>query len=252
MARHPPHDHGIEHEPHLSGEPFTPDPSEARVDQALRSDHRDAEVDQNVWDEPALSTPLTGEPEAEQTYAGYLCRARDEMTLHQSWWWAITLALWAGPFAVLGALMRTGSESAWALMLIVIFAPAVEEMMKVALPTWAVEKRPAWYTSRRQIVLCGAVSGLVFAAIENAMYLLVYIEDPSPGIVLWRWTVCVALHTTCSIIASIGVARIWADTWRRMARPRLSKGFPWLLAAVILHGAYNGFATLFQLSFDQF
>ena len=124
--------------------------------------------------------------------------------------------------------------------------------MKTAAALYVVEKRPHWFSSRFQIALCVIAGGLAFAAIENLMYLRVYIPEPSAGLIEWRWTICMALHTSCSFIVGLGLMRVWLDVWTRRARPRLALGFPYLLTAVIFHGTYNAFAVFLALSSFQF
>ena len=103
-----------------------------------------------------------------------------------------------------------------------------------------------------QIVICALAGGLVFAVIENFLYLHVAIKNPPEWLIYWRWTVCVALHTGCSLIAGLGLMRIWADTTVNRVRPRLSLGSPLLLTAVIIHGCYNGFAVILSLAEQTF
>jgi RsiW-degrading membrane proteinase PrsW (M82 family) len=93
-------------------------------------------------------------------------------------------------------------------------------------------------------MVCGAMAGLLFAVIENVLYLKVYIPDPSPALVLWRWTVCVALHTGCSLVAASGVARVRTTSLQEGAPPALEHGARRILLAVVLHGVYNALALL--------
>jgi DHA2 family multidrug resistance protein-like MFS transporter len=94
--------------------------------------------------------------------------------------------------------------------------------------------------------------GLAFAAIENVLYATVYLVDPTPGLLRWRWTVCVALHATCSTVAGLGLVRIWSTTVATSTRPRLSLGSPFLVAAIVLHGGYNAIAVLLDALAFQF
>ena len=103
--------------------------------------------------------------------------------------------------------------------------------------------RSAW-----QIPLCLAASGLAFAAIENLLYLHVYIDEPSPEIIYWRWTVCVALHMGCSVIAGLGIVRMWRFTSTNQAKAPVSLAASWGIVAVVMHASYNVFATVFELT----
>ncbi len=152
----------------------------------------------------------------------------------------------AGPLAIVGTLAQGIFSSG--LMMIVIMGPTIEEIMKVAIPLWIVERRPWWFRSSAQILICGLCSGLAFAAVENVMYLNVYVPNPSPGLAQWRWSVCVLMHSGCSVIASLGVARVWRCITVSQSRPELSRGAAFLLAAVIVHGTYNAMAVLLEYS----
>ncbi len=130
--------------------------------------------------------------------------------------------------------------TAWA------FAPIIEEMLKVSGMLYLAEQRPwlipAWWT----IPLGALLSGLVFAAIENLWYLYVLSPDPQSTVIQWRWTVCMALHGACSLIAGLGVARMWRQTHRTGQAPRPASAAPLLIVAIILHGLYNVTVTMLE------
>jgi RsiW-degrading membrane proteinase PrsW (M82 family) len=157
----------------------------------------------------------------------------------------------AGPWAVLGACFGAGGQDGLHALLnvtaIVLVGPIMEEVMKAAAAGWAVETRPYWFTSAPAVIICCAAAGLSFSLIENLLYLNVYIADPEPWIAWWRWTVCTALHTGCSTIAGLGLARVWRRTITTGTRPDLSAGTPWLIAAIVLHGLYNALAVALEL-----
>ena len=92
--------------------------------------------------------------------------------------------------------------------------------------------------------MCGMTSGLIFGVVENLIYLNVYIPDPEPGIVAWRWSICTLLHTGCSVIASIGVVQIWRHFQIHSRMPRLTDGSAWIVAAIVIHGIYNASAVM--------
>lgn len=255
----PSRDPSVFDEPHLRGKPLQPDPSEGKADRALAgtraSRTSDKErVEHSVWDEPGLSPTLAGPaPQSTLTYRGWIEKRRSEIGEGKSWAITIAVAALAGPWAILGALMASMyGQGAAGVLAICVFGPVVEEVMKVAAGMYVVEKRPFFFRSGFQIVICALAGGLVFACIENLVYLNVYIHDPSLTMVRWRWTICVALHMGCSFIAGLGLMRIWRDTWHRTQRPRIHLGFPYLVAAMVLHGAYNAFALVLALADFRF
>ncbi len=152
------------------------------------------------------------------------------------------MALAGGPLAVLSVLLTRGPGVGY--MLIVITAPLIEEIGKILFPLMIVERRPYLIRHSWHIPLCAWMAGLIFSVIENLLYLHIYIAEPSTLIVVWRWTICVMLHTGCSTLAGIGVMRIHQETMRTLTPPRLELGAPWIIAAVVVHGTYNLIAIL--------
>ncbi len=238
-----PRDNSVFDEPHLRH-----GGADAGNDQPRNSDR----AYRSVWNEPGLSADLTGpRPADADDYGGWLQRGRAASNPAASWLLTFVLAVIAGPLAIVAALWGSG-QTAWGVLALVVLGPTVEEVVKVMAPLVAVEKRPFLFRSAAQIIVCAMTSGLAFAVIENLLYLHVYVADPSPQLVAWRWTVCVALHVGCSTVAGMAVARIWRDAWRRLAPPRIEAGFPILAAAIAIHGSYNLLAILIETILHPF
>lgn len=248
MAK-PSKDPSVFAEPHLQDGDYEADPSEARAAETLAKAARsrgrlDRRVEHTVWEEPARTAELSGEPPTHApTYARWLEEGAAATSRGQSWMVVVGIALCAGPLAVLGAFWGSG-QSASSILALTIFGPAVEEMMKAALALYVVEKRPFLFKEPAQIFLAMGAAGLAFAAIENLIYLNVYVDTPSASLFAWRWTVCVALHVGCCLITAAGLARIWRSTWMMREPPDLGKGNAFITTAVVVHGLYNGLALL--------
>jgi hypothetical protein len=247
------HDPSIEHEPALQGGNFAPCESELnceQVEHAASLADDDQRVDHSVWDEPSLARGLAGEAPADAlTYASWLESRIASTSPLTCWLTTLGIVLAAGGWAIVGAIVLQ-MFAAQLPFGPVLMAPLTEEIMKLALATWVVEKRPFLFRSPTQILLCAMAGGLVFAAVENVLYLNVYIPNPSPEIITWRWTVCVALHAGCSLVGGFGLVQIWKRTMANLTRPELSHGAKWLIAAMVLHGIYNALAVVFSLSQD--
>jgi len=250
-------DPSIQREPHLRKGEFKSDPSEVKADRILdkssaKDYSEDAQVERTVWDEPALSMELIGErPAGELTYKDWLLLRRKEISFSKTMVVTIGIAVTAGPVAIFGAFYGSG-QTVLSILAITVFAPIVEEIMKVALAFYVVEKKPFYFRSSGQILLCALAGGLVFAAIENVIYLNIYIEKPLYRLVAWRWTICVALHMGCSLIAGSGLVRIWRRTWRNLERPQIALAYPFILTAAIIHGLYNAFIIALHFTSFQF
>ena len=247
----PNNDPSIEHEPHLRGGGFAPDPSEplARrtVDDDARKQSVDDRIEQTVWDEPGLSRDLAGEtPVTGLTYAGWLEWRIAKTSVGHSWTVAVLIAIAAGPWALVGTFIGRG-ETLFGVVMITVIGPVMEEMAKVAAALWVVEKRPFLFRSRVQIALCVLAGAFVFAAVENVLYLNVYVRNPSELLIRWRWTICVALHMGCSFVAGLGLMRIWWSTIENRTKPKLTSGAPYMVTAIVIHGVYNSLAVFLEL-----
>lgn len=207
------------------------------------------EAERSVWDEPGVSSQLAGELPAEAVT--WIRWYNDQVALRTPMLpWLVTLGIAAGAglLAIPGALFFTPNS-----FFAAVFAgPLTEEILKIALAIWVVEKRPWLFSSSAQILFCGVCAGLGFSFVENLIYLFVYIPNPSVEIALWRWTVCVALHVGCSTIAAAGVARIWNQFQIEQRMPQLIDGSRLITAAIVIHGTYNFLAMFaFQLANEK-
>jgi len=67
------------------------------------------------------------------------------------------------------------------------------------------------------------------------------------GMIYWRWIVCTALHMCCTFVTGVGLMRMWKEIHLSKSLPQLALCAPFLVAAIILHGSYNGMAIVFHL-----
>ena len=178
--------------------------------------------------------------DASSGYAGWLRAQMNGTAQRQAWWVVLVLAVLGGPWAVLGALMSAGGG----LLHIVLLGPIVEEVMKVALVALVIETRPFLFKQPLQLWLAALGSAFAFAAIENVLYLGVYLQDPSPLVVAWRLLGCTALHLGCTAIAAVGAVRAWRRVVTRLEPAAAPVNFAWLAAAIVVHGLYNAAVTV--------
>jgi len=221
----------------------------ARIDDEHLGESFASEAERSVFDEPTFSTELAGEvPDNALTYERFLGDQLAETSAFESWFATGLLAACSGILAIFGALLsestNLGLASAVQFFAIAVFAPVIEEVMKTAMLLWGIEQKPYLFRSPKQIMLIGAFSGLVFAAVENVIYLTVYIDHPSRFIIIWRWTACVGLHTTTTMIATIGLVKIWERVMRTGQFARAEIGARYLFIAIVVHALYNGILYL--------
>lgn len=150
-------------------------------------------------------------------------------------WWAM---LAAGPLSVV-IVFVTMLGNQWTRLLGGVFTPPVEELAKVFMLLCLLESRAYWFKQAWQLRVAAAGAGLAFAAIENLLYLNVYIPDPSPYIIYYRWTVCTLLHMVCCCISSFGLVRMWRTAVEDLEEPSFWQAVPYLAVAAVIHGIYN-------------
>ena len=241
-------------EPHLQKRPPRGDPEPGNPPRPSQErKHEDEGVEHTVWDEPALSRELVGErKDDELNYGNWLAKRWQQTPPATSWLVTAAVIGLSGPWALLGAFVggffgRIDAPYAMTLA-IVIVGPVTEELMKIAAALYIVEKRPFLFHSPVQIFACALAGAAVFAAVENVLYIRYYVEEPTQTFIQWRWTICVALHVGCSLIAGMGLAAMWRAVWRRRQRAQLATMFPYLVTAMVVHGLYNAFAIVLSVS----
>ncbi len=171
------------------------------------------------------------------------------------WTVAIGAALIGGLWAIIASLIGTQrwGGGGWSLFIAaVVYAPAIEEVMKIAAGAYVVELRPYWFCRIEQIQVATIGAAVVFAVIENLMYLFVYVSNPGGALVAWRWMVCVALHVGCTTLATRGLIEVWRNAVTEYRRPRITRAFHSLVLAIVLHGAYNATMVGIEMRFPQF
>ena len=197
-----------------------------------------------VWGEPALAAAPAAAA-ARERHTAWLAAQWDGARPTRRAGVFLVLALVAGPFALLCAIVRESvSTTALAIM---VAGPVAEELAKIAAPLMVLEKRPWLFSSGASLAGLCALSGLVFATIENLVYFFVYIQEPTPEIVLWRLFACTALHVICASLSGVGLARAWRRAAAARGAVEATFATPWIVAAMSVHGAYNAMATTWEL-----
>ncbi len=192
-------------------------------------------------------------PAGEVSYGTWLDERRQATGHGVRWGVLLASMLVGGVLSVLGTFLVQGVYMNQSIMLagvmaMVVIGPTIEELMKTVVATFLIETRPYLFRSGAAIFGVTFAAALGFAVIENLIYLKVYIPNPSPQIIAWRWSVCVLLHTGCTALTTVGLVKVWRAALRDKKPPQLAGGFSWLLAAIVVHGAYNGLAIVLELS----
>jgi hypothetical protein len=194
-------------------------------------------------------------PPGAESYGSWLTERVGRTSLEMGWIIAVGAALIGGLWAIVASLLGTQRWGAggWGMLIMaVVYAPAIEEVMKVAAGAYVVELRPYWFRRTEQIQLATIGAAVVFAVIENLIYLFVYVKNPSGALMAWRWTVCMALHVGCTMLATHGLLDVWQQAVTEYRRPRITRALRTLVPAIGLHGAYNATMMGLELAGVQF
>ena len=160
--------------------------------------------------------------------------------------WAVpVIAIGGSLLAILGSIAQ--ELTTFPILLPFFVAPMVEEAMKPAGLYILLAYRPEVLISRFYTARLAAIAGAGFGIIESTVYVTVYVEDPTPEFIAFRYTVPVLLHTVASFIFGFGInQRLKASVWGEV--PFLSGNWPYFVAAMALHSAYNITATALEIA----
>lgn len=148
-------------------------------------------------------------------------------------------ALVSGLFGFACAFMRELGAVIPEALAAILLAPPIEEILKIAIPIIILEHRTHWLGRGQDLLWFAMGSALVFAVAENLMYSFVYLEDPSAGLLWWRWGVCTAMHVGASALSGVGLMRAYKRGIKTNVRPRFIWEWPWLAGAIAIHLVYN-------------
>ncbi len=188
-------------------------------------------------------------PAGAATYASWLADRLQTTSPRWGWVVAAALAVAGGLWAILAALVGTsavGFAGLFGLWRTVVIGPAVEEVMKIGAVAVIVEVRPYLFRRVEQLQAATIGAALLFAAIENVLYLGFILPSPDVSYSIWRWTVCVGLHIGCTMVATRGLVDVWQKSITELRPPRLAGGMRALALAIIIHGSYNAMVILYE------
>lgn len=133
-------------------------------------------------------------------------------------------------------------------------APIIEEAVKPCGVYWLYGRRPQALSGPLYTAILSGLAGLTFGIIESLIYVAIYYSEYGEldsTFVIWRFTVCLALHTVCSFIVGWGINDKLVD-WVRGNVPFLEGNRKFFFTAMILHSLYNISATILEEATDLF
>lgn len=156
------------------------------------------------------------------------------------------IAALGGVAGTIAAMWEEGTRATW--LMAVLVAPAIEEICKPIAIVLLLDKRPHWLRRRSEVFVLALLSAAVFATLENVLYVFAYAPDAGPDFMLWRFTVCTALHLTASGVFGLGLAKMWQHQRTHGGGFDIDVCFRYYVVAVVLHAAYNGTVMLLHLT----
>lgn len=152
-----------------------------------------------------------------------------------------------GIFAVVGCFLG-GNSSAYGILLIIAVAPFLEECLKQSGMIYLLEKKAHFVRYQWQFFVCAFFGGAAFAVIENFIYRYIYLrklpQDELELTMTIRWTMCVFLHISCTMISAMGLRRVWLIKSSKSPFANLQHALSYFLIATAVHGTYNAFAVV--------
>lgn len=236
---------GIEHEPHLQKRIYDSQPDELPFGMDVRArplnGTRQEDVEHTVWDEPALSTLAGTAPKEALNFKNWFEQHSKEWNQGKAWGVTVVVAfliapLWAlASFLISGVFLSYGPAVAGSAFS-VTFQPLIEEICKIAVPLWIVEKRPYFFTGWFQIFITAIGSATLFAAAFLGMMVLIQPETLDSPIYIFSFFL---FHVATGALASIGLEKVWRRAAFRLERPQLTDGAAWFMAAFLVHLAWS-------------
>jgi hypothetical protein len=199
----------------------------------------DDDVEYSVWDEPCL-------PAAQKqylsddalTYANWFSERKADFGAASSWAVTLVIACLSGPWGLM-TLLFYGYGSGWGwgqFTVTVLLAPLLQELGKIMVLLWVVEKRPYWFTSWFQIFICSIMSATCFVVVFNSIG---WLTGNAPMGQFFQWSAFFLMHLMASSLSAIGLKKIWQETNDRLVRPKMDLGYPWFRAAFLINAGFG-------------
>lgn len=155
------------------------------------------------------------------------------------------MAVSGGLLGVIGAIYQEFLQNSF--LLSFVAAPIIEESMKPAGVYILLARWPHLLTSRVYTACLSALGGLSFAVIENLIYINLYFPEHTEDSVLFRFTVCLAVHVVASFIYGFGInQRLKASINGEI--PFLQGSKRYFFTAMIFHSLYNIGITIYEIT----
>ena len=198
------------------------------------------EIEHSVWDEPALAGMAT-DPHDDFNYAAWIRERQASTSEIKSWIFVLAIALLSCPWGAMTWFVYLGNFGWGDVVTQLIFAPLMQEISKIALLLWVIEKRPYWIKGWFQIFICCLASASFFVVLFNWMG---WLMGTHPFGLWFQWTAFFLMQLVASTVAAIGLEKVWHPTAYKHSPPVLEAGFNWFRAAFLINALFSA-ATMF-------
>lgn len=211
---------------------------EARVEET--DEPADVRVERTVWDEPGLGSFSSQQEKDALTYSKWLSERISSWPESRAWAVTAGVALCSGPWALLTSLAYIFKVSGGASDAIIYcgFMPLVQEICKIAILLWIIEKRPYFFTGWFQIFAATMASTVVFVSVLNLVETLNPFTPDKQLDWMIAWTVFFGMHLITGLLASFGLEKVWRGCVTTLKPPRLETGYRWFMSAYLIHVLY--------------
>ena len=247
----PSNDPDIRNEPHLQPRAAKLPEFDPAIDAPLGFDSKvigfsidsDQDVDHSVWDEPSLTPEVAAQvPRSALTYANWLNTKTDAWSQGNAWVATLGIAALSVPCASLAAIVSWTLGNIFVVSDIIVaclVGPTLQEICKILIPLWVVEKRPYFFTAWFQFFLIAIVTAMSFTVVSNLFLSFAVdaaeIKIDRGKLFVFQWVGVLGLNLITATIAAFGLERIWKASVRNSQPPQLTNGYPFFATAIGLH-----------------
>ncbi len=257
----PSNDPDIRNEPHLlpgygkdpANDPAIDAPLGFDSRAAQFSTHSEEDIDHSVWDEPSLPPAVVdATPESALTYANWIAQRREKWTELQAWTVTLGVVLLSFPCAAIAAIISWVCGNHFLVtdvFVACVAGPILQEICKITVPLWIVEKRPYLFTTWFQFFIFALATATVFSVVTNFFHSLTA-KEVSRQFFLFQWVGILGLNLITAAIATFGLETIWRNSINSGKPPKLEHGYPYFATAIGLHIAFAVGSTIWFVAND--
>jgi len=241
----PSNDPDIRNEPHLQQGAMYPkfDPAidtplgldSAAVEFSIASEE---DIDHSVWAEPTLNPDVSSAvPESALTYRKWLDQRTSSWSEFSAWTVTFGVVSLSIPFAAFAAIVSWVTSNLFVvsdLIVACLMGPLLQELCKILVPLWIVEKRPYFFTTWFQFLLIAIVTATTFSVVSN-FFLSLAVPEVTTSVFIFQWVGVLGLNLITASIANFGLEKIWRTSIKQGKPPRLEIGYPYFATAIGLH-----------------